>query len=224
VAERQPADRRDLLRDGLERLGYEATDDRLGRLLRYVDEIELWNPKAKLVAASGRELIVRHILDSLAGAAALFGAESGPTGTLADAGTGAGLPGIPIAIAYPDLRVDLVERSGRRVGFLRNAVAVAHVQNASVLETDIERYSGPADVIVHRAFLPLSVDVLTIMKRPLRPGGTICAYKGRRDAINAELQRLSPGMAAGGGMEVQIVPVHVPFLHEERHLVLIRTA
>ncbi|MFW5688196.1 MAG: 16S rRNA (guanine(527)-N(7))-methyltransferase RsmG [Spirochaetota bacterium] len=226
--------RRELLATGLSRLGYAPTDDQLARLLRYVDEIELWNPRLKLVGASGRELIVRHVLDCVAGAAALRASEgssaalhgaqaaraSGPSlpATVADMGSGAGLPGIPIAIMHPETKVDLVERSGRRAGFLRNAVAAARVENASVLNTEAERYGRRVDLVVHRAFLPLTRGLLAVLRRSLVPGGAVCAYKGRREAMDAELEQLDGEDAP----EIEVVPVSVPYLEEERHLVVMR--
>lgn len=216
-------DRRDLLRAGLERLGYEA-DERAERLVRYLEEIELWNPKLGLVAACGRDLVVRHLLDSLAGAAALLAAGLLREGTrVADAGSGAGLPGIPIAVMHPTTRVDLVERSGRRAGFLRNAVAAVRASNASVVNADVARYAGPVDLVVHRAFLPLTAELVATLGGALVPGGMICAYKGRRDALDAEIRRLEGEREAGDAAApgVRVLPVDVPFLHEERHLVVV---
>ena len=215
-------DARDLLASGLERLGYPG-DERAERLARYLDEIELWNPRLKLVAASGRELVVRHLLDSLAGASVLAAAGFLRAGSrVADAGSGAGLPGIPIALVHPDVSVDLVERSGRRAGFLRNAVAAVRAANARVVNLDVDRYEGPADLLVHRAFLPLTRALVATLALALGPGGAICAYKGRREAVDEELGRLEQELAGGERpATVSVVPVEVPFLDEERHLVVI---
>lgn len=218
-------DRRELLRAGLTQLNLDAAAaDRLDRLLRYVEEIELWNPRLKLVAASGRELIVRHILDSLAPAPVLSGLVGTPPRRIADVGSGAGLPGIPLAIVHPDLQVDLVERSGRRVGFLRNARTVTRASNASVCHQNAEEYEGPADIIVHRAFVPLSLSLLATLRGALAPGGAICAYKGRREAIDEELARVRREAEGEADVlhDVRIVPIVVPFLDEERHLVVLR--
>ena len=206
-----------LLEAGLAEIGYEPTSDRLRRLTRYLDEIELWNPRLKLVAASGRELVVRHLLDCLAGASAIVG-PSGPivagARRIADLGSGAGLPGIPVAIVHPEISVDLVERSGRRAGFLRNAIAATRCSNATVHETDASAYRGPADVVTFRAFAPLTPQLVRSMRSALRAGGVICAFKGRESAISAELSQL-------GEPEARVVPVVVPFLHEERHILVL---
>ncbi|MFW5743350.1 MAG: 16S rRNA (guanine(527)-N(7))-methyltransferase RsmG [Spirochaetota bacterium] len=216
-------DARKTLLAGLEGLGY-AVDDRAERLVRYLDEIELWNAKLGLVAAAGRELVVRHVLDSLAGAATLVAAGIlRENARVADAGSGAGLPGIPMAVMHPDASVDLVERSGRRAGFLRNAVAAVRAGNARVVNTDVARYDGPVELVVHRAFLPLTADLVATLSRTLVPGGAICAYKGRRDAVDEELGGLEREREerGHGPVTVSVLPVDVPFLAEERHLVVV---
>lgn len=222
-------DLRKVLADGLARLGY-PRDEGVDRLLRYLAEIELWNPRLKLVGASDRELVVRHLLDSLAGAAVLFGVGPDPAvipavERIADVGSGAGLPGIPIAIMHPQLTVDLVERSGRRVGFLRNAVAAVRVTNARVVHEDVERYRGQVDLVVHRAFLPLTPQLVETLRRSLAPGGAICAYKGRRGVVDEEIARLDggDGAIAERATRVRVIPVDVPFLDGERHLVVIQS-
>lgn len=215
-----PRDPRELLRAGLERTGLAASDRQLDQLVRYAKEIELWNPRLKLVAAHGPELIVRHLLDSLAGWAALGRvADASSSSQLADLGSGAGLPGIPVAVMEPALRVDLVERSGRRAGFLRNAAAVLRLAHVRVVETDTERYEGRPDLVLFRAFLPLTPALLERLLTMLAPGGLACAYRGRLSSVEAELA--SAG-SSSGEQEVRIVPVEVPFLRAERHLVLIR--
>lgn len=209
---------REALAAGLVELGMEPAGPLLDALARYADEIELWNPRLKLVAASGRELVVRHLLDSVAGVAVLR--ERGLLDGVrmaADLGSGAGLPGIPAALVLPDVQVSLVERSGRRAGFLRNAVATLRLANARVMEADVARYAGPAHLVMHRAFRPLDAETLRVSMRPLVFGGVLCAYKGRRAAIEEELAAL--GRDSGFA---SVLPVTVPFLGEERHIVVIR--
>ena len=224
---REPADRRELLAVGLATLGLDPTDERLDRLLRYVDEIELWNPRLKLVAASGRDLIVRHILDSVAPVPHLKKLLARLPGRIADMGSGAGLPGLPLAIVEPEFEVDLVERSGRRVGFLRNARAVLRTSNVTIHHADVRDYSGPASLIVHRAFLPLSAELLFLLFGELAPGGAVCAYKGRRAAVEEELAHVRDELrersdsGADKSFAVRIEEVDVPFLEEQRHLVVI---
>jgi 16S rRNA (guanine527-N7)-methyltransferase len=195
-------------------------------LERYIAEIELFNPAYGLVSVKNRrELVVRHILDSLAALGAL------PEGArrIADVGSGAGLPGIPLAISLPRSCFTLIERTGRRAGFLRNTVAVLGLSNVEVEETEMEKaVPGRFDLVVFRAFRPLEPPVLKSLLRLLGEGGILAAWKGRRAVLEEELGKLEaagllsfrtalPAAPARG----EILPVEVPFLEEERRLVLI---
>ena len=204
-----------LLEEGLIKLGL-FQDRALSLLIRYIEEIELFNPAYGLVKVSDRkELIVKHILDSLAPLSFIRGL---PNNTIADVGSGAGLPGIPLAICMPDAEVTLVERMGRRAGFLRNTIAVLALSNVKVEEAEMEKLSGLEDfsLVVFRAFKPLDSAILKKLKRLLAPNGYIAAYKGRRQSIETEMEQL------GKAISWELVPLEVPFLEEERHLVLVK--
>jgi 16S rRNA (guanine527-N7)-methyltransferase len=200
------------------------------RLDRYAGEIERFNPLYGLVKVRDRkELVIRHIFDSLAPLehiAALLetaGPESASAAppVLADAGSGAGLPGIPLAICLSGVRVTLIERMGRRVNFLRNTLAVLGLSSVTVEETEMER-AGPGrfGVVAFRAFHPLERTLLDKLSRlllpagPAGPAGVLAAYKGRREKLAAELE--------AAACAAEIIPLSVPFLNEERHLALIR--
>jgi 16S rRNA (guanine527-N7)-methyltransferase len=219
-----------LLAEGLIRLGIDGEEG--GRihsaLNRYIEEIELFNPAYGLVKVRDRqELIVKHILDSLAPinvirrlldekAAGLQPAAC----QVADVGSGAGLPGIPLAICIGEDEFTLIERMGRRAGFLRNALAVLGLANVMVAEAEMEKVSTPPgfDLIVFRAFRPLGGGIIKALLRLLKPGGTIAAYKGKRQAVEEEIGRA----AFPREISREIIPLEVPFLDEERHLLLIR--
>ncbi|MDR1898587.1 MAG: 16S rRNA (guanine(527)-N(7))-methyltransferase RsmG [Treponema sp.] len=209
------------------------TDGRLEEvsvlLNRYIEEIELFNPAYGLAAVSGRrELVVKHILDSLAPLSVICRlpgmngaappAQTAARPRIADVGSGAGLPGIPLAIVLSGGDFTLIERTGRRAGFLRNVQAVLGLANVWVEEEEMRRaLPGRFDLAAFRAFRPLERDTLKSLFRLLRPGGVLAAYKGRREKIEAEMAAAEPST---GGWE--ILPVRVPFLEEERHLALIR--
>ena len=108
----------ELLDDGLRRLGVGGNEQLRDRLMRFAALIEAANPVYRLVDADRRRLITHHLLDSLAALPALREIE--PRATLLDVGSGAGLPGIPLALALPESRVILVERSARRAAFLNH--------------------------------------------------------------------------------------------------------
>ena len=227
-----------LLEEGLKKLELEGTAaDAAGKLARYIEEIELFNPAYGLVKVRDRrELIVRHILDSLAPLGILHRLlETRPRGTgprrIADIGSGAGLPGIPLAVCMPGVEFTLVERMGRRAGFLRDALAVLGLPNVRVEETEMERLSpGPAarfDLVVFRAFRPLEPAILKGISKLLAPGGIIAAYKGRRESLEEEMARALNDLEKGSGPFIaawEALPLEVPFLEEERHLLVIEPA
>ncbi|GHT75295.1 ribosomal RNA small subunit methyltransferase G [Spirochaetia bacterium] len=234
----------DVLNDGLIQLCHDDSDtarvleprfdEAVSLLNRYIAEIELFNPAYGLVKViDRRELIIKHILDSLAPLGIIvrlldrFQAKGGSVLSscsntaaplrIADVGSGAGLPGIPLAIALPGVNFTLIERMGRRAGFLRNTQALLGLANLEVEEAEMEKAEAARfDLITFRAFRPLDPPILRGLSRLLRTGGLLAAYKGRRDAIEAELAAI--GGAHSGSSE--IIPCPVPFLAEERHLVV----
>ncbi len=205
-------DSRSVLTAGLEQLGISYTPEQLTGLVRYEEELRRWNRRMNLVAGGDEDLTVRHVLDSLAGLPAV--AAESPS-LAADVGSGAGLPGVPLALCLPSVRWSLVERSGRRAGFLRNVVAVLRLSNAVVVEADVKDVQDSFDVVTTRAFAPLTPDSVAPLLRVLRPAGRVVAYKGTRSRIDMELCRLH-------GVRAEVLPVSVPFLHEARHLVVLR--
>jgi len=190
----------------------------------YVRELELFNPAYGLVGTeSHEELIIKHILDSLAPLGPILRAldrdGSAPHSlSIADAGTGAGLPGLPLACALSSFQFTLIERMGRRIGFLQNTLAVLGLENVRLEQADIEKArSGPFDLITFRAFRPLEPPILKALLKLLKPEGVLGAYKGRLEKIREEM---APIESLIGSWEA--IPVQVPFLNEERHLVVIR--
>ena len=213
-----------LMKDAeIERLAAPRRDEIISLLTRYLKEIELFNPAYGLVGAKdSEELVVKHILDSLAPLGIIsrllngICAEGRPQ--IADAGSGAGLPGIPLAITMPDCDFTLIERMGRRAGFLCGAKAVLALSNITVEEGELEKTSANRyALITFRAFKPLEPKLLKTLLRACAAGGVIAAYRGRREKTEAELSALK-GLCG----KWEIVPCAVPFLDEERHLLIIR--
>jgi len=222
-----------VLEEGLTQLQLNGVDkeDAAKQLHRYIAEIELFNPAYGLVKVRDRqELIVKHILDSLAPynqIKAILQRIHNSSNNIADAGSGAGLPGIPLAICMPDVTFTLVERMGRRAGFLRNVQAALSLSNMEVQESDIDNaeLSGRFDIIVSRAFRPLSNELYKHQVRMLSHGGIIAAYKGRKDAIDEEMLALLKTVGEAERPAIaswDAIPVTVPFLNDERHLLVIR--
>lgn len=214
----------DLLSRGIAALGLDPGQDRLARLARYIEEIELWNPAYGLVKAAGDELVVKHVLDSLAVLPVLRGLGL-PLGRVADLGSGAGLPGIPLAIFLPESAVTLVERMERRVRFLENQKARLGLSNVTISQAEAQRApDGPYDLVTFRAFRPFSERKLFLSVRKLvKAGGAIAAYKGRLQTAREELAALAPDPVLGPwAARAEVLPLSVPFLEEERCLVILR--
>ena len=199
---------------------------------RYIKEIELFNSAYGLVGVNNtEELVIKHILDSLAplgiishllnGLCAANG--TGKTPQIADAGSGSGLPGIPLAIAMPNCDFTLIERMGRRASFLWNAKAALGLSNITVEEGELEKTApGRFTLIIFRAFKPLEPKLLKSLFAACEKGGVIAAYKGRREKIDLEISSLTnSGKPDALASSIKIIPYEVPFLDEERHLVVI---
>jgi 16S rRNA (guanine527-N7)-methyltransferase len=210
--------------DSVDALLKPRAEEILRLLERYIAEIELFNPAYGLVGAKDHgELVTKHILDSLSPLSIMLRLieerQQAPGAALhiADAGSGAGLPGIPLAIALPDVSFTLIERMGRRTGFLRNTIAVLGLINTAVEEGEMEKQTPERfDIITFRAFRPLDAPLLKGLFRLLAGGGVLAAYKGRMEAIEKEM---AAAEKFTGSWEA--IPCPVPGLDEERHLLVI---
>jgi len=210
--------------------------DKISALLcDYINEIETFNPAYGLVGVSNTdELIIKHILDSLAplgiisrllSSSADLRAANGKideplreaTLKIADVGSGAGLPGIPLAITMPDCDFTLIERMGRRAGFLLNTKAVLSLANVEVEESELEKVKDSRfDLITFRAFAPIEPKLINNLLKLCKPNGIIAAYKGRREKIEEETATLQ-----NTELNYEIIPYKVPFLDEQRHLLIL---
>lgn len=210
----------DLLSEGLAQLKIPFTEQQLDKVHVFLEELERWNRRYGFVARSDpshrridrRQLIIRHVLDSLAAWSTIKAI--GQRKQVADVGSGAGFPGVPLAVFMPDSRFTLLEPSAKKSAFLRNAAILADLRNVEVLETRLEDVDRRFDLVVFRAFSPLSGASLAALERILEPNGAIVAYKGKLARIEEELVGLD-------AKKRNIVAVPVPFLDEERHLVIV---
>lgn len=177
-------------------------------LLRYLALLARWNAAYNLSAVRDpAQMVTRHLLDSLATLPYLRGT------SLADLGSGAGLPGLPLAIARPELAVSLVDSNGKKARFLRAAVRELGLTKVEVIEERVERLEGQFDCITARAFASLA-DMLALGGHLLAPDGRWLALKGRRP--DGELAVLPEGFALDA-----VIPLVVPGLDAARHLVII---
>ncbi|HEU0277369.1 MAG TPA: 16S rRNA (guanine(527)-N(7))-methyltransferase RsmG [Rhodanobacteraceae bacterium] len=195
------------LADGLAALQIDLPAEARARLLAYLDLLVHWNRAYNLTAVRNPlEMVPRHLLDSLAVLPWLRG------DTLADLGSGAGLPGIPLAIARPRLAVTLVESNGKKARFLREAARALPLPNVRVQQARVQDAIGRFDVLTSRAFAALA-DTLAWSDRLLGPGGRFLALKGQPDADE---------LAAVAGGPFRIVATHpldIPGGHGARCLI-----
>jgi len=204
------------LEAGLRALGLDAA--LAAPLLDYLALLARWNATYNLTAIRDpREMVSKHLLDSLA-MHPHVDAIAARGGALADLGTGPGLPGIPLAIAKPGLRVTLVESNGKKVRFLREAVRKLGLANVEVVESRIEAFDAPGrfDAITARALATLPL-ILELGGHLLRPGGVLLAMKGV--VPDDEIAALPAGWHVSATHMMS-----VPGLDAERHLVVVAAA
>jgi 16S rRNA (guanine527-N7)-methyltransferase len=187
----------------------------------YLDLLVRWNAKTNLTAIRDPEQIVtRHFGESLFAASVLFGEE--PSGapskpvvglggiercrpaniTLADLGSGAGFPGIPIKLAFPELHVTLIESQNKKATFLKEVIRALGLQDIEVHNGRAEQWGRQTDVVTLRAVEKFE-SVLPIAKKLVAPGGRICLLIGRAQVrtlgseslIINKVERIAPGAA-----------------------------
>ena len=198
------------LEAGLSELAIQVSPPQLAALLEYLSLLVRWNRSFNLTAVRDPlAMVERHLLDSLAILAHVPAAGL----RLIDVGTGAGLPGVPLAIMQPENRIDLLDSNGKKTRFLFQVKTVLGLANMAVRHARAEDWA-PADaydVVVSRAFAALP-DMVSCCAHLCDSETRLLAMKGQ--VPEAELAHLGPG--------VRVVGVHslqVPGLDEERHLV-----
>ena len=201
---------------GLNAYGVEKAENKAIILEKYLDEIMLFNPILKLVGEKNREEIIhRHILDS-ASAYSVFSSLTTPGSSIADLGTGAGLPGIVLAILFPDRKFFLIDRMTRRIGFLRAVTAKLELSNTVIVSEDICNVNTRFDCVTSRAFRPLVAVAGEMMK--LAPLSIL--YKGTRNNAEEELNELKE---MGYSFSSSLYPVTNTGEKGERNIVVIDT-
>jgi 16S rRNA (guanine527-N7)-methyltransferase len=217
--DRQPGTGTDLtqrLHEGANALGLELDDAMRSRLLEFVALMRKWNAVYNLTAIRDpAAMLVHHVLDAIAILPALRRHVDTSRATLADVGSGAGVPGLPLAIVEPGLRVVSIEPVGKKSAFQRQVCTELALTNVEVMACRAEEVKRPCDVVTSRAFASL-VDFVDASAGLVGPRTLLAAMKGQRTEADAEIAALPPDLA------VEVEPVRVPFLEAERHLVFIR--
>ncbi|MDX9706100.1 MAG: 16S rRNA (guanine(527)-N(7))-methyltransferase RsmG [Azospira sp.] len=202
------------LATGLAALGIDLPADAQTKLLAYAAFLEKWNRTYSLTALRDPLLAVsHHLLDSLAILPYVTAAN------LLDVGSGGGQPGIPLAIARPELAVTLLDSNGKKTAFLQQAAIELGLKNVQVVTARVEAFRPPAPfaAITSRAFAELA-DFVSLTRHLLAPGGEWLAMKGVRP--EAEMNKLRD--LPGGVAVAAVHRLDVPGVDGERHLVVIR--
>lgn len=198
---------------GLEVMGLSLPPLAQARLLEYVALLQKWNRVYNLTAVREPELVLtHHLLDSLTILSHITGRR------IVDVGCGAGLPGIPLALADPNLEVTLLDSNQKKAAFLRQAALELGLKNVQVVCNRAEAWvpEAPFDAVVSRAFSSLA-EFVRLARHLCAADGKLLAMKGA--CPEAEILMLPPGAVVA-----RVVPLKVPGLDAERHLVVLDRA
>jgi 16S rRNA (guanine527-N7)-methyltransferase len=207
------ADPEELLAEGLRELGLEDALAGDNRLMEFIAELMNWNRVYNLTSVRRpAEIVTRHILDSLSIIPYLVGKR------IIDIGTGAGLPGIPLAVASPERDYYLLDSSSKKLRFVQQTVAILDLDNVVLEHARIESYRPDErfDTVICRAFSDLH-DIYRHAARLCTPEGRILAMKGVYPMAEIE------GLKDKSVIE-DVFKINVPGLDAERHLVCMNMA
>lgn len=211
---------RGLLEKGLEELDrrhsglFRRDADFFHAIESFIDELQLWNGRVRLISGSKRDIITRHLLDSLA---ALPLINSLDIHDIADIGSGNGFPAIPLSLTDTSLHCTMVERGAKKAAFLRNAVSLLGLGGrVEVIEKDVGRVGKQFPLVTSRAFMPIH-QALPLLRKTVARDSVIVFFAGTRSRIDGEL-RLLEGEDRVQFVRPRIEALEVPGLDEERHL------
>ncbi len=203
---------RTMMDDGLSHMGLDLDEDRREQLLHYVELLDKWNKVYNLTAVREPErMLGLHILDSLSVRSHVAHCK-----TIIDVGTGAGLPGLVLAIANPDIKFSLLDTIAKKTTFVRQAIGELGLDNAVTLTERVENYRPASgfDGVISRAFAELK-DFVEGAAHLCNANGRLFAMKGVYP--HDEIARLPAGFKVE-----QVIPLAVPSVEGQRHLVVIR--
>ena len=170
------------LRAGLTTLALDLADDQIGRCLDYLELIQKWNKVYNLTAVRDpAEMLTHHLLDSLAVIAPLRRHAQGRSISLLDVGSGAGLPGVVIAICCPEINVTCVDAVSKKAAFVQQAALTLKLSNLRGLHARVESLNQPYDVVCSRAFAALT-DFVKWSRSAVAEEGVWLAMKGKQPA------------------------------------------
>ncbi|HXC38018.1 MAG TPA: 16S rRNA (guanine(527)-N(7))-methyltransferase RsmG [Burkholderiales bacterium] len=185
-------------------------------LARYLAELKKWNKTYNLTAIRDQgEMVALHVADSLAVAPHL---PLKPATRLLDVGSGAGLPGIPLAIAKPEIQVTVLDSNTKKAAFLQQAKAELRLPNVEVIAARVEEWKSAQSfhIIISRAYSEIAIFIAQA-RHLLAPGGLFAAMKGQYP--KDEIAALPAGFAVK-----EAIRLNVPGVDAERHLILVGAA
>jgi 16S rRNA (guanine527-N7)-methyltransferase len=191
-------------------LGFENTPQIISKLLIYKELLIKWNNSFNLTSVTNKEIVTHHFLDCLAVIPFI------KSSTLLDVGTGAGLPGIVIAIVNPDIKVSLVDKVGKKINFIKRIIAELEIKNIEPyhdrveLLTSEEKYDG----IISRAFSNMEVFIKST-KHLIKSRGVWYGMKSKK-ILDDEMVSINDPWA--------LEKLDVPFLQAERYLVKVSSS
>jgi len=192
-------------------IGIDLDQSQLDLLWQYTQMLRERNAHVNLTSIVSLEgILTLHMLDSLSVAK-----ELGDARRLIDVGTGGGFPGIPLAVAFPNRHFTLIDGTQKKIRFVAEAIAALDIRNARAVAARAESYDAEKnfDVVITRAVGSLA-DTVERTARLLAPRGRVLAMKGR--VPDDEIRALPRGWRA------DVVPLRVPGVDVERHLVIVR--
>jgi 16S rRNA (guanine527-N7)-methyltransferase len=204
---------RDILIAGLDALNLVLSEAQIEKLLSFVRLIEKWNKAYNLTAIRNQHDMVRlHLLDSLAMMPFINGER------VIDVGTGAGLPGIPLAICLPDVQFTLLDSNAKKTRFVQQAILELTLKNAVVYHNRVENFQPePAfNTVITRAFASLA-DIIKLTTHLLVTNGVLLAMKGQN--MDAELAQIADNCS----VKTTVIAVNVPNIDATRCLVKIES-
>ena len=199
------------LREGISAQGLQVEGPQRAALLQYIGLLQRWNKAYNLTSIKDPvQMLSYHLLDSLSIGPYLQGR------SFIDVGTGAGLPGIPLAVTHPDKTFSLLDSNGKKIRFLFQIKTALQLSNVKEMQGRVEGYKPEQlyDGVISRAFASLT-DMIEGSQHLLVPGGCFYAMKGRYP--DKELSELPKGYKVE-----QAIELDVPTLDQQRHLVIIK--
>ncbi|MDC6477182.1 16S rRNA (guanine(527)-N(7))-methyltransferase RsmG [Methylophilaceae bacterium] len=198
------------LEKGMKILGFENTPQIISKLLIYKELLIKWNNSFNLTSVKNTEIVTHHFLDSLAVIPFI------KSSTLLDVGTGAGLPGIVIAIVNPDIKVSLIDKVGKKIAFIKRIIAELEIRNIETYHNRVELLTSEEkfDGIISRAFSNMEVFIKST-KHLIKSQGVWYGMKSKK-ILDDEMININDPWT--------LEKLDVPFLHAERYLVKVSSS